>query len=219
MRCVRLCRAGVSNSIIFRYNVIIQLVFRDLPHLVRQKLVEFACGLPAATVHKMRAAADYADEWFNKGSLAFRVYCVCMAGPAWNPCCTLILSKQWNTLHDDHMASGQRWYCMCGARYRPKFGVVVEFVFGPNDVRYCRAEFPDYTLKEIKLMQIEKQFGQTDMSPQEFYDAIPEVQPMDRGAFLQEIPTNPGHYHFDQNMFEGLGAIMKWYNLLACIAG
>ena len=59
MRCVRSWRAGVSNSIIFRYNVIIQLVFRDLPHLVRQKMVDFACGLPIATQkeEEMRAWA------------------------------------------------------------------------------------------------------------------------------------------------------------------
>ena len=243
--------------------MIIKLVFPDLPVLVRQELVEFACGanmmqiihLKATQTERaadaaerlqkslqgemnedewdriedeliaaenfmafenydnpaeMRAAADYADEWFQLGGIALRVYYVCMAGPARDPCCTLILSKQWDTLHDDHMAPGQRWYCSCGARYMPKFGVVCEIVVGPNDVRYCRAECPDYDMKD--------QFYFLDMSPQELCDAFPGCKPMNRGVFLQKIPTNPGHYHFDRNMFEDLGPMMKWHDIFHALA-
>ena len=250
--------------------MIIKLVFPDLPVLVRQEVVEFACGanmmqiidLKATQTERaadaaerlqkslqgelnvnewdriedelidaesfmafenydnpaeMRAAADYADEWFQLGGIALRVYYVCMAGPARDPCCTLILSKQWDTLHDDHMAPGQRWYCSCGARYRPKFGVVCEIVIGPNDVRHCRAECPDDDYKDVKFMAIEEQFGQRDMSPQDLFDAIPEVQPTNRGGFLRKIPTNPGHYRIDQSNFKGLGPMWQWDKLLALI--
>ena len=186
--------------------MILQLVCGALPHEVREKLVMWFT--PRLWTRPARGV----------GSGAFRVYYVCMRGSVDHPCCTLILSKQWSTLHDDHMASPQRWYCSCGARYRTKFGVVCEIVVGPNDVRYCRAECPDYDMKDIKFMTFEEQFGQRDMSPQELCDALPGFQPMNRGVFLQEIPTNPGHYHFDRNMFEDLGPMMEWHDIFHALA-
>ena len=90
-------------------------------------------------------------EPLEVAAASFRIYYICMAGVSF-PCRTLIRSDCWNKRHDDPNAAGQRWYCPeCGARYRSKFGVVCEFIYGPNDVRYCRAACPDYEMIHDKF--------------------------------------------------------------------
>ena len=62
-------------------------------------------------------AADYADEWAEN----FRAWYICQAnqGAGWGTCNTLIESKAWDTLHEDPMATKQRWYCgVCGTSTR-----------------------------------------------------------------------------------------------------
>ena len=169
------------------------------------------CEKPA----EMRVAADYADEWFNQCGRSFRVYYVCMSGPSDDPCCTLILNKCWKTLHEDPMAAGQRWYCTCGKRCVTKYGVVCEFAYGPHDVRYCRAECPDDTFKDVKFTRIE-QDNKNCSTPEALYAAIPTVRPLDRGEFMRETATE-GHYKFDRRMFEGLGKPVVWRSLCSTL--
>ena len=62
-----------------------------------------------------RRAADYTDNWFSTPNTQFNVYYVCMSGGAEWPCCTVILTKDWARLHDDPLATKQKWYCkVCG---------------------------------------------------------------------------------------------------------
>ena len=113
------------------------------------------------------------------------------------------------------MAPGQRWYCSCGARYATKFGVVCEFVYSPTDVRYCKAEVPDDMFKDVKFMSVE-QANSNCKTPEELFNAIPTVKPLDRGAFLTETHVK-GHYKFDKTMFDSLGEPLKWAQLFASL--
>ena len=85
-------------------------------------------------------------------------------------------------------------------------------------MRYCRAECPDYDMKDNKFMKIEEEHGAQCSTPEELFAAIPKVTPMDRGVFLREIPDKDGYYNFDQAMFQGLGEPMKWKNFFAALA-
>ena len=58
--------------------------------------------------------------------------------------------------------AGQRWYCLCGKRYQPKFGMLVEVTprTGKGNVAYyVRAECQPEEVKELWLMA-----GQGDRS-------------------------------------------------------
>ena len=67
--------------------------------------------------HRMQKAADYTDEWYvtDKGN-AFRAFYVCAAGGAMYPCCTVTVTSLWKRLHEDLVATGQRWYCRYATR-------------------------------------------------------------------------------------------------------
>lgn len=92
-------------------------------------------------------AADYADEWFNRGQgdnkVSFRVCRVCRSnnsGGGQRESETL--SACWPRYHADPLAAGQKWYCrLCGARCATRFGVLVEFRLG-WEARFVRALFP-----------------------------------------------------------------------------
>ena len=87
---------------------------------------------------------DYSDQWFKlqKGEGAFNVFYICCAGGAEWPCNTVIESQLWDRLQDELQASRQRWYCKCcSARYRTKFGVMVEIVIKGQPM-YCHSELP-----------------------------------------------------------------------------
>ena len=93
-------------------------------------------------------AADYADGWVDDGAGSqFNVYYICRSdqGAGWPNCNTLIESKQWDRLHEDPNATGQRWYCCnCGAKYRTKFGVLIEWKIN-GIAHYLLAELPPPT--------------------------------------------------------------------------
>jgi hypothetical protein len=82
---------------------------------------------------------QYPDEWgcnMNKQgdvTCAFRSFYICLAGGGEYQCYAVIPSKTWETFHKDPLATRQWWYCICcGARYKTKFGMIVEFKVGGN---------------------------------------------------------------------------------------
>ena len=68
---------------------------------------------------RYQMAADYSDGWVEvksgSGKLlgGFSSFYICRAGPAADPCNTLILSKVWSRNHEDMMACKQGWKCRC----------------------------------------------------------------------------------------------------------
>ena len=93
----------------------------------------------------------------SKGEVlpAFRFFYMCLAGGAEWPCYTVIPSKTWSTLHEDPLASKQRWYCVCcGAKYMTKFGMIVEIEI-QGDFYYVKADIPP-GLEDTRRMSLEQ---------------------------------------------------------------
>ena len=136
--------------------------------------------------------------------------CINMYWAAVWPCNTVIEAMAWDRLKDDLEATGQRWYCkICTAKYKTKFGVLVEMING-NQACYCMAELPPADIQDAKMLKIEETFKQFT-TPQELLDALPKIKPLARGEFLK--PTaHEGHYAFNATMMAGL-EMMNWSQL------
>jgi hypothetical protein len=136
-------------------------------------------------------ATTYMDSWIEvkqKGVCvaSFMTWFVCGAkvGSA-GFCGVITASKRW-LLHkpEDPLASGQRWYCpSCRARYRPKFGLLVElFEFTSGTRSYALAEL-DGDMMDVKGIDLEKKYGDTVNSPEEPYAALPDIMPVNVDVF------------------------------------
>jgi hypothetical protein len=157
-------------------------------------------------------AADYADEWFGSIDQKLRVYYVCKSGGEVYPCNTLISSKMWRKLHDDPMATGQRWYCLeCNAKYLTRFGVVIELLMGDDKLRYCQAELPPQGIMDAKFMSVEGMSGQVQ-TPQELYNKLKTVSPLAHVSTIAQT-KNEGHYKFVGEMTMGSLPKMEWEQL------
>ena len=109
--------------------------------------------------------------------------CQCNQGAGWGNCNTLIQSKLWGRLHDDPMATGQRWYCRnCGGRYFTKFGVLIEWKL-QGVAHYLLGELPPDHLWDVKGMIIEARFGDNCGSPEELFKLIPDLVPASETYF------------------------------------
>ena len=144
---------------------------------------------------------------------AFNVYNMCMSGGARYECCTVIEPMCRDRLRDDPEATGQRWYCPCTARHKVAFGVLCDIVSGELRL-YCRAEFPPNHMQDAKFMMFEKTCEQRN-TPEEPFDQLPRVSPMERGSFITSLPQ-PGHYNADRVTLLNL-PVLNWnqhYNLV-----
>ncbi len=140
---------------------------------------------------------------------------MCKAGGTY-PCNTLISSKEWRTLHDNPMATKQRWYCKeCNARYMTRFGVVCELLMADGKLRYCQADLPPQGIMDAKFMSIEGIAGEVQ-TPQELYDKIATVSPLAHVSTIQQT-QNKGYYKFvGETTMDGLPKL-EWeqlYNLV-----
>ena len=129
------------------------------------------------------------------------------------PCNTLILAMEWDRLHDDVTSTKQRWYCKeCHAKYKTKYGVMVEITMGTRAF-YALAELPPVQVMDAKLMAVGEMF-ENFKTPEEFLEALPQIKPLDKKTFL--TPTqNVGHYKFNDNMIKDVPKF-QWtqlYNL------
>ena len=158
----------------------------------------------------MRNAADYSDRWFKDGVREFRVYYICLSGGTQWPCNTVIEAMAWDRLKDELEATGQRWYCKrCTAKYRTKFGVLVEMING-TQACYCLGELPPCDIQDAKMLKIAENFKQFT-TPKQLLDALPNIKPLARGEFLKET-GHEGHYAFNAEMMAGL-EMMNWSQL------
>ena len=137
---------------------------------------------------EMRRAADYNDRWFASEEGVYNVYYVCRAGGN-TPCNTVIQAKAWDRMKDDPLASKQRWYCHCKARYKTAWGTLVE-IFRDGVACYCLAGLPSPHMKDLKGLLVEQSFKHVKSAP-ELYDSIPSIEPLAMDAF-EPIPGRPG---------------------------
>ena len=128
-------------------------------------------------------AAQYSDLWCEiKDKRGRRIgammsYYVCLAGGNQYPCGTVMESSAWDRMHADPLRAGQRWYCnVCSAKYRTKFGVLVQVLLPPCDthpsgsVQWMRAEVPDRDHEDVRAMHLEEVYDPS--SPMELYNKV-----------------------------------------------
>ena len=167
----------------------------------------------------MCRSADYTDEWFGTPDKKFRCYYVCMAKSGWGTaagvpakCGHIILSKAWGRALSEPWAAGQRWYCtICGARYCPKYGVLVEMAWGGASY-YCLAAFPPHDIRDVKWMAVQERLEKYQ-SPLELFNALPTAVPMPYADFITHVKGDT--YKFDVALMATV-PMLEWsqlYNL------
>ena len=170
----------------------------------------------AARAADMAYAADYTDEWYrlpgNRGS--FRTFYLC--GRKWGQerCHTLTVSSLWSRLHQDPIATKQRWYCpVCMAKYKTSNGVMVELMCN-GETSYVKAPFPPDDIKDLKAMAVEKQHAGIN-TVEELLQAIPEAHPV--GAEWLTPTCFEGTYSYQEAVFDEV-PMLDW-NRIYSIAG
>ena len=128
----------------------------------------------------MMKAADYTDEWFRTGESSFRFFYLCDSGGTANQCRTLIPSGKWTRKKEDPLATGQVWYCpWCGAQYKTRFGVMIEFINRDGERLFTRASFPPKHWQDAKWMSVERGMkDKTFDTPMDLLTQLPEVAPL-----------------------------------------
>ncbi len=102
----------------------------------------------------------------------------------------MIQSKAWERLIDNPLATGQRWYCKCGARFKTAWGQVVELQLRGETI-YFRAAVPDHIFQDIRALSYESKYK--PLTPLELYHMVPEVKPI-TGAIIEPLEGTPGHF-------------------------
>ena len=136
----------------------------------------------------MHRAADYSDRWFASEKGIFNAYYICRAGGC-QPCNTVIQAQAWDRMKEDPLATGQRWYCHCHAKYRTSWGVLME-IFKNGVACYCLADLPPENTFDVKGMLIQERYKHVKDAA-ELYKAIPRIVPLARDAFVP-IPGRHG---------------------------
>ena len=134
-------------------------------------------------VWEYRLAAQYSDLWCEiKDRRGRRIgalmsYYVCLAGGSEYPCGTVMEASAWDRLHPDPLQAKQRWYCnVCSAKFRCKFGVLLQVMLPPCDAhpqgstQWMRAEVPDRDHEDVRAMRLEEEFDPA--SPLELYNKV-----------------------------------------------
>lgn len=129
---------------------------------------------------KFLRAAEYCDEMTAVRDKAGKVlggvcvWFVCMSNYD-QGCVTLTGSKRWLQKFPDALARKQKWACpYCHANYKASWGMIMEFTLLDGSRYYARSEVDD-RMMDLKAMALEERFNPS--SPEELYDAIPEVFP------------------------------------------
>ena len=143
-------------------------------------------------------------------------------------------SDMWRQKEADPLAKGQRWYCrVCNAKYRPKFGMLIELMFpvkGQEDLvpHYAKAAFPTKDIGDLKSMAVEKYMkvkGADVSTPEKLYAALPRVVPMDRETMFRPYQKGEGYDRKDdmEGVYKAIGydidtlPVFEWdqlYNLI-----
>ena len=132
---------------------------------------------------QMINVAQYYDEWVHSKSGCLRAWYVCMAGMP--KCGTVMPSKGWTRRYANIGASKQRWYCVCcGARYKTKFGMLVEIHSGGASTFFI-AEVSNKDAEDVRAMRLEQELN--PKNHKDLWDMIPNFQPMDPADILRPV--------------------------------
>ena len=144
---------------------------------------EWASGL-SAWQQTTRTSGRLSGAQTAKIKQALRAFYKCDAGGKANVCGTVICSKHWKRrFENDPEAAGQRWYCKASfARYKTKYGVLVELRDEFGNVYWISCDFPG-EWNDVKWMAVEEAHKAT--SPRELFDMLEEIHPYTGDGFLR----------------------------------
>jgi hypothetical protein len=99
-------------------------------------------------------------------------------------CGTIICSKIWDRLHDDPLATGQRYYCRCcKGRYWTRYGTMLQILIPGQMPAFLRASVPPTDNEDVKAMYLEEEINPD--SPEDLYFKIPHAVPHADGTFIR----------------------------------
>ena len=117
------------------------------------------------------------------------------------------LSHKWDRLHDDPIATGQRWYCSCEAKYKTKLGVLIGITDG-GMAYYALADFLPQSFLDAKFKTVEERFN-NKKTAKELLDALPEICPQAIGSVLTPTTKN-GKYQLNRTMFKDMPKLQRF---------
>ncbi len=148
---------------------------------------------------------DYSDNVYMDERVTWNTFYKCAA----SGCRAVIRADKWTqrfTIEEEARGrSKQRWYCHCGAAYKPKFGCMVEFIDharttpdGRTEAWYLRAEHPPDDIKDLKTMMHAdrlKRDGAKIVASVDILQYLPVITPVALGSVLE--PVRPGDPAFE----------------------
>jgi hypothetical protein len=119
-------------------------------------------------------------------------------------------------LKPDPGATGQRWYCPGGSKYKTKFGMLILMNIN-NIICAAKASIPPDSIKDAKGMICEKLIQKSmtlraASTPQELYDALPKPHPLGQDKFIHAIEGTVGAYSFDYKTYFALPEF-DWFHM------
>ena len=121
-------------------------------------------------------------------------------------------SKDWDALHADPLKSGHRWFCACRARYRAKWGQLVQVsrALPSGDIEhvYARAEVPPWCVEDVRAMHLEETVQPT--SAEDLFSKVKRCVP----TLTELVVATPdgGRRVVDIAAFEAL-PVFPWHQI------
>ena len=171
--------------------------------------------------HDFILASSYSDEWTEikngKGQVVGGIcsWYVCRARTGWDEkknchaeCMSVIPSKDWDRKFEDPLASKQKWYCHCAAKYNANWGQLVKLkrmnAKGELERFYMKAEVPGWDVEDVRAFY---QWSMMDpSSPMELYNNVRRVVPTASNL----IVASGSHHKICNNETWDLLPFFKW---------
>jgi len=191
------------------------------------------------TQEAFRKVCDYTDQMLQSGDFFINAYYRCggktrdvKVDGQWMKaaCCAVIRADTWVQRFSieeelEKHKPGQAWYCHCGKKYQPKFGVLVEMIDAKGKLKhqgglpcalYFQAVHPTSDIADLKTLFREQQLkkdGHVNLTPQQVLAKLPVVEPFALGSVLIEHePGNEkwqGHWHLAPHL--DWDSLPTWY--------
>jgi hypothetical protein len=183
----------------------------------RDFLLAFADSTPEVQ-DKFHLASSYSDEWVSSPAGHFRMWYICRGGTGWDAstqssveCLRLITSKKWDTLYEDPLAPGQRWWCSCGTRFKCKYGVICEIeTRGIEGTQYARAWPPNEHVEDGRALFYQDTIKPS--SPEDLYERVPVVGPQCSAGMITIHDEAKGEYVIDR-AFDASLPLWEWVHM------
>ena len=205
----------------------------------KQRAFAHEASMGLGTQEAFRRVCDYTDQLLETGDFFINAYYRCggmtkdvEVDGQWlkAACDSVIRTDTWVQKFSieeevDGHKPGQAWYCHCGKKYQPKFGVLVEMIdaqgrLGYNGgmpcALYFQAVLPNSDITDLKTLFREQKLkndGHVNLTPQQVLARIPVVEPFALGSVLIEHkPGNAkwqGHWHLASHL--NWDSLPTWY--------